>query len=421
MKAINYQLAAIGILAVTGVGAQESSPAKPSYVALIGGDVETVTDGLRRGATVLIKDDKILEIGRDVDLPEGTVRYDVTGKIVAPGFVAAETRGLGLGRARSQKIADALDPYQDTIQLALASGITSAYVESGSGGTFEDRTEGVSATSAVIKMSYGNLDGMLVREPAAVNLSSWISGTAAQRYQIRESFRKAQEFIEKLKDHESRKAAGKARPNEQPPKADALELYVQLLRGEIAARMRAPTADATFAALALINEFRFKAVLLDVCEAWTMPEEISRADCLCVMTPRRKWPQDKASNRPSGSSIEQAAILRRAGVRFAVVPLAAWIDTGGIAGRDLQTLPIEAAFAVRGGLDERTALASITITAAEVLGVSHRVGSLEAGKDADIVVLNGDPLDYRTLVDLTFVNGRLLYDRSKSPFYDHLK
>ena len=76
---------------------------------------------------------------------------------------------------------------------------------------------------------------------------------------------------------------------------------------------------------------------------------------------------------------------------------------------------------MRGGLDEQTALEAITITAAEICGVETRVGSLEEGKDADVVVLDGDPFDYRTFVDMTFVNGKLLYEKSKSPYFSHLK
>ena len=89
--------------------------------------------------------------------------------------------------------------------------------------------------------------------------------------------------------------------------------------------------------------------------------------------------------------------------------------------RRLVVHPIEAAFAIRGGLDEQAALESITITAAEICGVDTRVGSIEEGKDADVIVVDGDPFDYRTFVDLTFVNGKLLYDKAKSPYFSHLK
>ena len=392
---------------------------QPVYVALVGGDVRTA-QGVLKGATLLFKDAKIHRIGSDLEIPEGATRHDVTGKTVMPGLVAATARGLGFSGGNIQKIADSLDPYQESIKLALASGITSAYVESG-GGIFGERTEGPSGTSAVIKMSWGDLDRMLVVEPAAVNLSSWMRASASQRSDMRETFRKARDMLEKIKDYETRRTAGKLAANESAPSPGSLDSYVKVLRGDIPARISASSAEEIATALALVNEFRFRAVLMDVDEAWTMAEEIGRARCLCVITPRRRRNADKRSNRPSGSTIEQAALLRKSGVKFAIVPLAERIDTGGMAGRDLQALPLEAAFAVRGGLDEKTALEAITITAAEALGVDARVGSLEEGKDADVIVLDGDPLDYRTYVELTFVNGKLLYDKSKSPYFSHLK
>src|SRR5262249_7137073 len=89
---------------------------KPAYTALVGGDVQTVTEGVLKGGTVLIKDDKIFKIGPAVELPEGTVKIDVTGKRVLPGFVAASARSLGVSPAAG-KIADALDPFSESIRL----------------------------------------------------------------------------------------------------------------------------------------------------------------------------------------------------------------------------------------------------------------------------------------------------------------
>jgi imidazolonepropionase-like amidohydrolase len=419
----------LGALALLAIAMGPQDPSKPAappapetpavFVALTGGDVHT-PQGVLKGATVLFKDAKIHRIGHDLEIPEEAQRHDVSGRLVLPGFVAATARGLGFSGGNLQKIADSLDPYQEAIKLALAGGITSAYVESG-GGIFGERTEGPSGTSAVIKMSWGDLDRMLIVEPAAVNLSSWLRASAAQRSDMRETIRKAREMLGKIRDFESRRTAGKLQPNEAAPSAGSLDTYVRVLRGDIPARISASSAEEISTALALVNEFRFRAVILDADEAWTMAEEIGRARCLCVITPRRRRPADKRSNRPSGSSIEQAAILRKAGVKFAIVPLQERIDTGGMAGRDLQSLPLEAAFAVRGGLDAKTALESITLASAEALGVDTRVGSLEEGKDADVIVLDGDPLDYRTYVEMTFVNGKLLYEKSKSPHFSHLK
>ena len=86
-------------------------------------------------------------------------------------------------------------------------------------------------------------------------------------------------------------------------------------------------------------------------------------------------------------------------------------------GDDLMTFPLAGSYAIRGGLEEKDALKAITYWAAEMLGIGHRVGSLEEGKDADIIILDGNPFDYRTYVDYTIINGKILYDKSKSSFF----
>ncbi|MEW6253595.1 MAG: amidohydrolase family protein, partial [Planctomycetota bacterium] len=97
------------------------------------------------------------------------------------------------------------------------------------------------------------------------------------------------------------------------------------------------------------------------------------------------------------------------------------ITLWGVAGRDLLHLNMEAAFAVRGGLSDDDALRAITIDAARLLGVDDRVGSLEVGKDADVVVCDGDILHYMTQVRYTIVNGRVAYDKSKSTLFAHIR
>jgi imidazolonepropionase-like amidohydrolase len=410
------------VLTLSLLQAAPKEEKKPVYTALVGGDLHTVTQGVLKGGTLLIKDDKIAALGAAVELPEGTIKIDVTGKRVLPGFIAAGARNLGVSPVAG-KIADALDPFSESLKLALAGGITSAYLEpsTGGGGVFGGPPP-PAGPGAVVKMSYGSLDGMLLSEPAGISLTAWVSGTPSESYELKDQLLKARAQLEKEREFEKRRAENKLKADEKPPRATGLlESHVKLLKGELVARMSAPHADDIRRALDLINEFRFKAVLTDVIEGWTLAEDIGRARAFCIVEPRNKEHAPRNSPRPAGSSIEQAAILRKAGVKFALLPPNETVGTGGTAGRDLLTLPLDGAFAIRGGLDERTALEAITITAAEICGVESRIGSLEEGKDADIVVLDGDPFDYRTFVDLTFVNGKLLYEKSKSPYFSHLK
>lgn len=395
--------------------------AKPT--ALTGGDVYTVTKGVQKGATVLVQDGKIKRVGTAFELPEGTVKIDVTGKRVLPGFVAAQARGLGVAGGPG-KIADGLDPFHESIKVALAGGVTSAYVEAGGAGEGffgGGGSGGAPPSNAVVKMTYGTLDGMVALEPASVSLSAWTQGSPSERHELRESLRKARAHVDEERDFERRRLEGKLKAGETPPKAaPAVERWLKLMRGEAVARIPAGDAERIRRALELLEEFRFRAVLTGVYEGWTLADAVGRSHAACVFSVRGMKVHPERG-RTGGSSIEQAAILKKAGVRFAIVPPGLDAGTGGIPGRDLGYLPMEAAFAIRGGLDEATALEAITIRAAEACGAESRIGSIEEGKDADLVVTDGDPFDYRTFVDLTIVNGRVLYDRATSPFFSHLK
>jgi len=103
------------------------------------------------------------------------------------------------------------------------------------------------------------------------------------------------------------------------------------------------------------------------------------------------------------------------------LPAQTSISLGGLAGRDLMNLPMEAAFAVRGGLPQDPALRAITINAARILGVSDRIGSIEPGKDADLIVCSGDLFDYRTFVEWAVVNGRTVYDKQRASYFAHIR
>ena len=127
-----------------------------------------------------------------------------------------------------------------------------------------------------------------------------------------------------------------------------------------------------------------------------------------------------------GEAVRHAGNVVRDRARFAILPVGGpfhvgqGLRLGGLAGRDLANYPIEGAFAIRGGASERAVLRAMTLGAAEALGVADRIGSIEPGKDADLIVLDGDPFHYRTVVDLALVEGRLSYERARSSFYRDL-
>jgi len=394
------------------LGAEEDE--SEAILAIRGGDLFTITDGIIRGGTILIEDGRISRIGTDVEVPEGAEVIDATGKVVMPGLVAAQmSTYAGLVNSSTKQVGDGLDPYSSAVSFALASGITAGFVKVG--GPSQSSTGG---TNAVIKMTEGDLDGMLIREPVAVNLT-YSSSSPRLKAELRESLLRAAEYLREKDRYERDKAAEKK--VEEPKEPSGSGTMLKLLRGELPARISASTANDILTALELADDFGIRLILEGVVEGWTVAREIAESDADVVISPRSMRGKNRDISTPSGSSKEQAAILREAGVRFAIVPVSTSFSTSGGFGGDLFTLPLEAAHAVGGGLDEQTALEAITIRPAEMLGVADRIGSLEEGKDADIIVLDAHPLHYSAFVELTLVNGKVLYDKAKSPYFSHIR
>jgi imidazolonepropionase-like amidohydrolase len=403
--------------------AQEAA-AEERVTALEGADVYTVTRGVVRGGTVLVRGERIERVGLRVEIPEGATRVDLRGLRLYPGWIAASARGIG-GQIRG-KAADSLDPFDLSMELATASGVTSCYLESG--GAFGFFFRGLrplpsGGTTAVIRHTLGQLDGMVWFEPGAIEMTAdWVGASPSKRQDVLEKFQKARAYLSAKKDYEQRKAAGKLKKDEkEPARPGDADVQVKLLSGETRARMQARTWSEIRAALDLVEAYPFRLTLIGAEEGWVRPEEISRAGVRCIIDPRSQLDPPRTSGRPGGSTIELAAILHRAGVKLAIVPPQAEIDTDGIAGRDLMTLPLAAAFAIRGGLSEQAALEGITIAAAEIVGIDEQVGSIEEGKQADLIVLDGDPFHYESFVLKSFVAGREVYDKDKAPFFRHIR
>jgi imidazolonepropionase-like amidohydrolase len=199
------------------------------------------------------------------------------------------------------------------------------------------------------------------------------------------------------------------------------ESYYKLLKGETVAKASAQNSQDLRELADLSGRFGFKLVIDGGAEAWTLADELGRADVQVIFTPRRKAREDKRKSKPTGWNIESAQILHEHGINFAILPVGRRVSLGGITGRDLMALPMEAAFAIKGGLPEQAALEAITIGAARVLGLQGRIGSIEEGKDGDFLVCDGDLLHYNTLVQWTIVNGRVVYDKQKESLFAHIR
>jgi len=398
--------------------------------------VWTVTKGVIRRGTVIIKGTKIDKVGGEgMTIPPGAKVIDAKGKVVMPGFVAALATGFAQGSGG--QIKDSLDPFALSVSLALATGVTTVYTPGGFDfpfgvGSEQQPPSPLGSNNALMKMTESDIGNMLVKEPAMSTFS--VNGASlSSRMNFREQLRKAKEYQQKYEQYEKEKKEAEKKREEkkedtkddkkltEPKKPADVDPVLPLIRKERTLRVTASTVSDIRWALRLVDEFGIRIVITPATEAWLIADEIARRHVMLILNPRDRTRPDERSNQPSGANPDAPGILQKAGVKFAVVPQSPSFSTGGMWGRDMLTYPLEAAFAMRGGADAQAALESITIVPAQILGVADRVGSLEEGKDADILILDGDPLDYRTFVEKTFVNGKLLYDKDKSSFFAHIK
>lgn len=414
--------------------AADGSGKPKRHVAIVGGDVYLGTGQRLTGATVLIGDDKIRAVGHNLELPTGTVIIDAKGRTVSPGFVCV--LGSGMGAGRSAPFVDSVNPFDPEIKQALAAGVTAFLAGSPGGGNTP------SGDNAVIKLAFGEVAPMVLRENTVVGMSVPLSLGDKQRFQ--ELVKKAKEHQAAMADFPRKKAAD---PNAKAPDVPpGTERILKVLSGE--ARLWVSLAGgggmnpfgggrrggggggndvpAIESALEIARLLGVGVVLQKPTSAWLVPDAIAATGSMVVLSPRDRVPADPAAPDTTGSNLASAAILAAAGVPVAVTCPGGMfggtgVGTGGILGQDLNTPHIDAAFAVRGGLDNRKALRTLTLDAARILGVESRIGSLEPGKDADILILDGDPLHYRSLVITAVVNGKIVYEKDKEPLYGHLQ
>ena len=482
---------------------KEEKKEKPEIVAVVGGDIHTVTGPVVRKGTILIEDGKIKEIGQSVEVPDDAKVIDAAGKTVTPGFVAINMSRVGVGQAPSgkEKLVDGLNPFDRNIKYALGVGITSGCIELTAGGGRRGRraegapvemypgleepieefvteammdygdldtalcpccglpvlsTEPITSQPpaapkprkmAAMKLSFSDLDSMLMSEDVFYSVSPGALNGALAKHNFRKNLQLARETIEAEKKSASEKkttsssrsrasAAAKAaaakkasadaksksakKPAAKKPTKKKLKPdpnLIKLLKGEVAMLVRANTVDEINAMVDLSMEQGYALVIQGGIEAWVLADKLGAAGVGVIYTPRTRRRARKGREDETGSFVESPRIFQEKGIPFSLATLSSSISMNGLAGRDLTSLPLEAAFAVRGGADERTALQSMTITPARMLGLEDRIGSLEEGKDADILILNGSPLDYRTYVEQAIVAGKVAYDRQEDKVY----
>jgi imidazolonepropionase-like amidohydrolase len=364
---------------------------------------------------LVIHNGKITEVGSMENFPPGKeediIAFNVTGKVIMPGLVDTHSHiGEGDGGDRSStthpdvRILDAIDPQSDTFKKAIAGGITTVNVMPGSGHLMSGQTvylklrkdaktineilfcdDVLNGICGGLKMANGTNS---LREPP-------FSRTRAKSAAIvRQLFIEAQEYKDKIE-----KANG---DSDKMPKRDLeLETLVQVLEGKRIVQHHTHRADDIMTVLRLKEEFGFKVVLHHVSEGWKVAEEIAAADVPCSII---------MIDSPGGK-LEAVDLIYKTGAELekAGVVVAYHTDDGIT---DSRFFLRSAAFGVRAGMSESKSLEALTLAGARMLGLEDRVGSLEPNKDADFIVLSGEPLSVYTKIEQTWVEGEKVFDLS---------
>lgn len=382
-----------------------------AQVAIKGETVHTMSGSPITNGVVLIKGGKIERVGpaSQVQIPSG---YKVlSGKVVTPGLVDAHSVvGLAgmLNQTHDQMQLEKSEPIQPELRAIDAYNAREALVE-------WLRTMGVttlhtghgpgalaSGTTIVVKTVGGTVNEALIDSGmVAFTLGESVSqnfrspGTSAKSVaMIRSEFLKAQDYLKRKGNKDAEKRPG----------VDLkMEMLARVLAGQTLVLFTAQKATDIMSALRLSKEFGFKMVLDGAAEAYLVIDEIKKAGVSVILHPTMIRPGGDARN----VSMETAASLQKRGIPIAI--------QSGYEGYVPKTRLVlyEAAIAASNGLSFQDALASITIGAAKIIGVDKRVGSLEAGKDGDVVVFDGDPFEYTSHVCAVIVNGQVVSEKCR--------
>lgn len=362
--------------------------------------------------TLVVRDGKIVAAGAGVAVPAGAETHDMAGRTIMPGLVDTHSHIASPAGGDSSapiqpdvRVLDAVNVRSSGIKRAQAGGITTVNVMPGSGHLLSGQTlylklrAGLVVDDFLITLPDGRIAGGLkmANGTNSIRTTGPFPGTRAKSASlVREQFVKAQEYRAKLR------AAGDD-ASKRPARDLAMESLVEVLDGKRTVHFHTHRHDDIVTVLRLAEEFGFKPVLQHVSEGWKVADQIAKAGApasiIIIDSPGGKLETVDVAFKTGG-------VLEKAGV------LVGFHTDDYIT--DSRFFLRSAGMAVRAGMSRDKALYAMTMAGARMLGLDSRVGSLEPGKDADFIVLSGDPLSVYTHVEQTWVEGAKVFDRANA-------
>lgn len=381
-------------------------------IAIVGGTVHPVSSPPIEGATVLVRDGRIMAVGRDLDVP-GTARVvDAAGKVVTPGlFDPWSSIGLVevdlVRQTNDQRLADdddqvtaafdplyGLNPRSTLVSWARSGGVTT--VATGPRGGL------IAGQASVIDLAGASAAEMIAAPRVAMIAAFGEAGAGRAGGARGGAALRLREVLEDARFWAARRAAFDAGDSRELSESRLdLEALQPVLAGEMPLLVEAHRASDIEAVLGLAAEYGFRPVIVGGAEAWMVAGRLADARAPVILKPLTSLP---SSFERLGARFDNAARLAEAGVEVAF---------SSFENHRAPAIVQEAGNAVRFGLPRETALRAITLTPAEIYGVADRYGTIEPGKVADLVVWSGDPLEVTTLPETVVIRGVIVPGRSR--------
>jgi imidazolonepropionase-like amidohydrolase len=392
------------------------NPAAAQTIAITGGKVYPVSGPPIEGGTVVIVNGRIAAVGKDVAIPAGAQRIDATGRIVTPGFVNSSTQ-LGVQEvaqvsdtrdmsargkdniAAAFTVWDGLNPNSVMMAPARKDGITS-FVVMPTGGL-------VSGQAALLDVVPGTTTDMIIRAPVAMIAEVGDPQSAGVRSRG-ELIVKLRELLDDTRFFQTHRDAFD-RAQTRPFSASRLDLQamIPVIQGKLPLLVVVDRASDIDAAMRIAREFNVKLVIGGGAEGWMMADKLAAARIPVLTGAMNNIPAGFAA---LGQRQENAALLRKAGVEVALIGNAGGGDEEAFNVRNLKQ---EAGNAVAYGMTWDDALRAVTLAPAEIFGVADRVGSLQPGREGNVVVWTGDPFEFTTRAEHVFIRGHEYNDKTR--------
>lgn len=383
----------------------EADTQSPALIlAIVGGTVHTVSGGVIENGTVLMQAGKILQVGEEVAIPVGTRTILATGKHVWPGMIAMNTE-LGLHEVGSVRATNdareiggnqpdvgvlrAINAESAHIGVTFFNGITRAQVAPQGGGPLRGQ-------SGIIDLDGNTWEELAFVEGDMQHMRFPRVSNTAKKKEMPESLDSIREMFDDAREYGDLVDLAASDESVAPPSLDPrLAALVPVVRKEQRLALHADNAQTILYALKFAKEEDLDVVLFGAAEGWKVADAIGEAGVPVVVGPTLAIPSSRFD--PYDASFANAAVLRRAGALVAIQ--AADSD-------NTRNLPFHAAMAAAFGLPEEEAVRAVTLYPAQILGIDDRVGSLEPGKIADVIVTEGHLLEITSGVDYVFIGGR---------------